>query len=83
MARKTSINIMKTTVDNNYRKFWIAGTRPDESQVDIICNLKDIPVITPNLTEYTIRDLVNRKWRRCSKLHINAMLLGQGIFSSI
>lgn len=67
---------MKTTIDNNQRKFLIQS-QGFGNQKDIFCNLKDIPKVLkdyfePN-EEMKIFEYWNRKLKRCSKKHLNEM----------
>jgi len=66
---------MKTTIDNNSRVFLIH--RIGFFTRDYFCNLEDIPVILktelePN-DQYTISEYWNKKFKRCSKKHLNEM----------
>lgn len=65
---------MKTTIDNNQRKFLVQSQGFGNS-FDIFCNLKDIPNVlaqdeTKN-TEIKIYEYWNRKLKVCSKKHLN------------
>jgi hypothetical protein len=67
---------MKTTIDNNQRKFLVQS-QGFGGQQDIFCNLKDIPNVIkeefePN-EEFKIYEFWNRKLKVCSKKHINSM----------
>lgn len=66
---------MKTTVDNNQRKFLVQSI--GWSTVDIFCNLKDIPHVLktafePN-EEFQVFEYWNRKLKKCSKKQLNEM----------
>lgn len=67
---------MTTTIDNTQRKFWIAG-QGFGGQADVICNLEDIPKVISGVIGtkggYKIYELFNRKWKACSKKHLNEM----------
>jgi hypothetical protein len=72
---------MKTTIDNNQRKFIVQsqgwGTK------DIICNLSDIPTVLKEgfeaHEEFKILEYWNRKLKVCSKKHINEMFIANEI----
>lgn len=67
---------MKTTIDNNQRKFLIQSQGFGNAK-DIFCNLKDIPKIIkkqfePN-EEMKIFEFWNRELKRLSKKRLNEM----------
>lgn len=72
---------MKTTIDNNQRKFLVQSI--GWSNVDIFCNLKDIPHVLktafePN-EEFQVFEYWNRKLKKCSKKHLNEMFAANQI----
>lgn len=73
---------MKTTLDNNQRTFLVQSTT-GWSNIDIFCNLKDIPQVIqtafePNV-DFKIYEFWNRKLKVCSKKHINEMFVANKI----
>jgi len=64
---------MKTSIDNNQRKFLVQS-QGFGSQKDIFCNLEDIPFILREAftegEEYKIFEFWNRKLTRVSKKHL-------------
>lgn len=73
---------MITTIDNSQRKFLVQS-QGFGSQVDIFCNLKDIPTVLKEAfvphDEYKIYEYWNRKLTRCSKKHLNEMFTANQI----
>lgn len=72
---------MKTTIDNNQRKFLVQSV--GYGQTDIFCNLADIPTVLheafePN-EDFKIFEFWNRKLRPCSKKWMNAMFAANQI----
>jgi len=67
---------MKTTIDNNQRKFLVQSQGFGGTQ-DILCNLADIPNVLKTAFEpnedYKIYEYWNRKLKACSKKHLNEM----------
>lgn len=67
---------MKVTLDCNQRVFLIS--RSGLSTRDYFCNLADIPTIIKTQLEthdeFTISEYWNKKFKRCSRKHINEML---------
>ena len=73
---------MKTTIDNNQRKFLVQS-QGFGNQKDIFCNLRDIPNVLkehfePN-EEFKIFEYWNRKLKKCSKKHLNEMFTANKI----
>lgn len=73
---------MKTTIDNNQRKFLVQSLGFGNS-FDIFCNLKDIPNVlaseeTKN-TEIKIYEFWNRKLKVCSKKFLNEMFVANQV----
>lgn len=63
---------MKTTIDNNQRKFLIYLT--GWSSQSYVCNLKDIPLVLKEIEKhqpYKIAEVWNNKLSLCSKKHLN------------
>jgi len=54
---------------------------------DYFCNLKDIPYVLQNELEtndsYTISEYWNKKFKRCSKKHLNEMFVANQISFTI
>lgn len=72
---------MKTTIDNNQRKFLVQSQ--GFTTTDIFCNLADIPNVLkeafqPN-DDYKIYEYWNRKLKVCSKKHLNEMFESNNI----
>lgn len=67
---------MKTTIDNNQRKFLVQS-QGFENQKDIFCNLKDIPNVLKDHfgknEEFKVFEYWNRKLKRISKKALNVM----------
>lgn len=67
---------MKTTIDNNQRKFLVQS-QGFGNQKDIFCNLKDIPnVLNDHFEkheEFKVFEYWNRKLKRISKKALNEM----------
>lgn len=66
---------MKTTIDNNQRKFLVQSK--GYMIIDVFCNLADIPKVLkeafgPN-EQYVIYEYWNRKLKKCSKKHMNEL----------
>lgn len=72
---------MKTTIDTTERVFLIH--REGFTNRDFFCNLSQIPDILTNELEkndsYTISEYWNKKFKRCSKKHINEMFAAMKI----
>jgi len=73
---------MKTTIDNNQRKFLVQS-QGFGTQKDIFCNLHDIPFVLaesfePN-EEYKVFEFWNRKLQRVAKKHLNEMFAASKI----
>lgn len=66
---------MKTTIDNNQRKFLIQSV--GWTNTDIFCNLQDIPNVIKTAfephEEFKIYEYWNRKLKACSKKRMNEM----------
>ena len=66
---------MKTIINNNERVFLIH--REGYFNRDFFCNLSQIPDILTNELEkndsYTISEYWNKKFKKCSKRHLNEM----------
>ena len=67
---------MKTTIDNNQRKFLVQS-QGFGNQKDIFCNLKDIPNFLKDYfekkEEFKVFEYWNRKLKRVSKKALNEM----------
>ena len=72
---------MKTTIDNNQRVFLIS--RQGFSTRDFFCNLASIPAIIRTELEphddFIIFEYWNKKFKRCSKKHINEIFAANQI----
>jgi hypothetical protein len=72
---------MQTIINNNERVFLIH--REGFFVRDYFCNLADIPNILSNELEkhdnYTVSEYWNKKFKRCSKKHLNEMFAANKI----
>lgn len=73
---------MKTTIDNNQRKFLIQS-QGFGSQKDIFCNLDTIPTVLneefSDNEEFKIFEYYNRKLKRLSKKRLNEIFAANQI----
>ncbi len=76
---------MNITIDNNERVFLIH--RDGFFTRDYFCNLKDIPTVLNTELEkndsYTISEYWNKKFKKCSKVHLNKMFAAHKISFTI
>lgn len=73
---------MKTTIDNNHRKFLVQSQGFGNTK-DIFCNLADIPNVlkeafSPN-EEFKIYEYWNRKLKVCGKKFLNEMFVANQV----
>ena len=73
---------MKTTIDNNQRRFLIQS-RGFGNQKDIFCNLHDIPNVLVDAfeknEEFIVYEYWNRKLKRVGKKALNDMFSVNGM----
>lgn len=73
---------MKIFLDNTQRVFLIQGQGLG-TQPDIFCNLEHIPSVIHEVFipehEFKIYEWWNRKWKKCSRKHLNNMFSANGV----